>query len=182
TGAAAPPLPALAARLARAGVLAVGFEQPYRVAGRRAPDRAAALDAALLDGLATIRTLHQVLDVVGPHAPLVLAGRSSGARVACRTATTLRPCAVLALGFPYQPPGGGSHRGAELAAAGRACPVLVVQGDRDPFGCPGASSGVEVRLVPGGHSPTLEGVDLGATWLVRQLAAASRESGGPKRR
>ena len=55
-------------------------EQPYRVAGRRSPAPAAQLDAAWIAVVEHLRG--------GPLAdlPLVVGGRSSGARVACRTA------------------------------------------------------------------------------------------------
>ena len=64
--------------------------------------------------------------------PLVVGGRSSGARVACRTAAELGAVAVVALAFPLYPPGRpGVSRAGEL---GTGVPTLVVNGERDPFG------------------------------------------------
>lgn len=170
TDTSAAPFPALADALAAAGLTAVRFDQPYRVAGRRVPDAARFLDAALLDALREIRAL-------GAGLPLGVVGRSSGARVACRTAAAAGTRAIVALGFPWRPPGAPSkpHRGDELRLGGRACPVLVVQGDRDPFGRPTRTRGVRTRVVPGmAHTPS-EPAALGTIgWLARTLTAPAR--------
>jgi predicted alpha/beta-hydrolase family hydrolase len=102
--------------------------QPYRMAGRRAPAPAAQLDVAWLAVAAALRRKRSLSGV-----PLFVGGRSSGARVACRTAKALHAHAVLALAFPLHPPGRPERsRADELSAAG--VPVLVVQGERDAFG------------------------------------------------
>ena len=80
------------------GVSVALVEQPYRVAGRRSPAPARQLDAswtAVVDHLrgGELRGL-----------PFVVGGRSSGARVACRTAEATGAVAVLCLAFPLQPP------------------------------------------------------------------------------
>jgi hypothetical protein len=81
----------------------------------------------------------------------VFGGRSSGARVACRTATEGGAVGVLCLAFPVAPPRTPEkHRLAELAAP--TVPVLVVQGERDPFGVPPPAPGRQVLLLPGDHS------------------------------
>jgi len=105
---------------------------------------------------------------------LVLGGRSAGARVACRTAQEQGADGVLALAFPLHPPGRPERsRAAELTAV--AVPVLVVQGERDPFGAPAeiaaAAPGVTVRAVPGDHSlrADLEAVTAAVLpWLDRR--------------
>jgi predicted alpha/beta-hydrolase family hydrolase len=127
-----------------AGVHVAHVEQPYRVAGRRAPAPAAQLDTAWLTVVAAVRAAL-------PGLPLVVGGRSSGARVACRTATAADAVAVLCLAFPVHPPGRPEKdRLAELALP--VVPVLVVQGERDPFGRPPPAPGREVVLLPGDHS------------------------------
>jgi uncharacterized protein len=135
-------------------------EQPYRVAGRRAPAPAAQLDAAWLAVVAAVRAAL-------PGLPLVVGGRSSGARVACRTASAAGAVAVLCLAFPVHPPGRPEKdRLAELAAP--TVPVLVVQGERDPFGRPPPASGREIVLLVGDHSlkADLPGVVAAVTsWL-----------------
>jgi len=137
----------LAARNAAlaAGYVVARITQPYRVAGRRSPAPAARLDEAWLAATAALR------DEVGPL-PTVHCGRSSGARVACRTAAETGAAAVIALAFPEHPPGRPERsRLDELATP--AVPVLVVQGDRDPFGMPPEAPGRRVVVVEGGdHS------------------------------
>ena len=120
-------------------------EQPYRVAGRRSPAPAAQLDTAW-------RTVIEHLcanELAG--LPLIAGGRSLGARVACRTAGETGAVAVLCLAFPVHPPGRPEKsRLAELDAV--EVPVLVVQGESDPFGMPPDASGREVARVKGDHS------------------------------
>ena len=132
-GVGAPDLLTVAAVAHELGMVVVLVEQPYRVAGRRAPPRAPALDAAWIAVVAPMR------ERARGALPLVVGGRSSGARVACRTAGATGAVAVLCLAFPLEPPRrGGSRRGPsrlpELEAVTVA--VLVVQGQRDPFGVP----------------------------------------------
>jgi uncharacterized protein len=115
--------------------------QPYRVRGARAPGSAARQDAAWLDIIGALRRRM-------PAVPLVQGGRSNGARVACRTAQPAGARAVLALAFPLHPPGRpDASRGGELLEAGTD--VLVISGDRDPFGIPGGSRSVRVMVLPG---------------------------------
>jgi uncharacterized protein len=103
---------------------------------------------------------------------LVVGGRSSGARVACRTATAAGAAAVVALAFPVHAPGRPeSTRLDELALP--TVPVLVVQGDRDAFGMPPAAPGRTVEVVPGaGHSlrgrAAATAGQLVAAWLGRE--------------
>jgi uncharacterized protein len=112
------------------GVAVALVTQPYRVAGRRTPPAAAVQDAAWLAVLAALRRRRGFATV-----PLVVGGRSNGARVACRTAGAAAAVGVVALAFPVHPPGKPEQsRLDELAAP--TVPVLVVQGERDPFGIP----------------------------------------------
>lgn len=148
----APDLEALT-RLAGDGVAVLRFEQPWRTAGKRVAPAPARLDAGW-------RAAREYATAHFPGRLLVLGGRSAGARVACRSATgdepagdspaaqlTARVAGVVALAFPLHPPGRpgssrplhppdrpGPSRAYELLAP--ACPVLVLQGERDPFGTP----------------------------------------------
>ncbi len=148
-------------------VSVVLVEQPYRVAGRRAPAPAAQLDTAWLTVVEHVRA--------GTDRPLVFGGRSSGARVACRTATAGGAVGVLCLAFPVHPPGRPEKdRLAELAAP--HVPVLVVQGERDPFGRPGPAAGREVVLLRGDHSlkSDLPGLRAAVTsWLAEVVSGNS---------
>jgi uncharacterized protein len=141
-------------------------EQPYRVAGRRSPAPAAQPDAAWTAVVAHLRT--KTLRGL----PLVCGGRSSGARVACRTAAETRAIAVLCLAFPLKPPGrpGAPSRQPELDAV--QVPVLIVQGEGDPFGVPAQDPARQVVTVKGNHSlrGDLEAVRVAVgAWLVRVL-------------
>jgi predicted alpha/beta-hydrolase family hydrolase len=134
----APDLVAVRDGAVAAGVRVVRVTQPYRMAGRRAPAPAGQLDEAWT---AVVR------QIAVPGLPLIFGGRSSGARVACRTAATLGAAGVLALAFPLHPPGKPERsRAAELPAE---LPTLVVNGDRDPFGVPEPAGAVEVAVRPG---------------------------------
>jgi predicted alpha/beta-hydrolase family hydrolase len=147
-----------------AGLHVAHVEQPYRVAGRRAPAPAAQLDAAWLAVAAAVRAAL-------PGLPLLVGGRSSGARVACRTASAVGAVAVLCLAFPVHPPGRPEKdRLAELAEP--TVPVLVVQGERDAFGRPPPAPGREVVLLAGDHSlkADLPGIAAAVTaWLPTVL-------------
>ena len=132
------------------GGMVARVTQPYRVRGARAPGSAVRQDAAWAEIVAALREL-------APGAPLVQGGRSNGARVACRTAAAVGARAVIALAFPLCPPGrspqlppAGASRVAELHAARESgAMVLVVNGERDPFGIPGARDADRVVIVPG---------------------------------
>jgi hypothetical protein len=127
------------------GVSVALVEQPYRVAGRRSPAPARQLDAAWT------AVIEQLAAGELQGLPLLVGGRSSGARVACRTAEATGAVAVLCLAFPLQPPRAGAQsRLAELDAV--RVPTLVVQGERDPFGIPPAAARRTVVQVPGDHS------------------------------
>lgn len=135
-----------AARAARAsGVHVALVEQPYRVAGRRSPAPAGQLDAAWL------AVAEHLGAGVFDELPMIFGGRSSGARVACRTAGAAAAAAVLCLAFPMHPPGRPEKdRSAELD--GVEVPVLIVQGESDPFGLPEPAPGRQVVLLRGNHS------------------------------
>jgi uncharacterized protein len=123
------------------------IEQPYRVAGRRSPARAPLLDAAWV---AVVDHL-KANELVG--LPLVVGGRSMGARVACRTVEATGAVAVLCLAFPLEPPRRAGKppqsRLDELDAV--TVPTLVVQGERDRFGMPPPGPAREVAKVAGDH-------------------------------
>lgn len=149
---------------------ALGFatalvEQPYRVAGRKAPPPAAKADEAWLAVIAGLR------ERLGDLSPLVTGGRSFGARVACRTAAEAGADAVLCLAFPEHPPGKPEKsRQAELDEVD--VPVLVVQGESDPFGLPKGGPGKEIVTVRGNHSLKSDLDALGAAvsgWLGQLL-------------
>jgi predicted alpha/beta-hydrolase family hydrolase len=149
-----------------AGVSVALVEQPYRVAGRRSPAPANQLDAAWI----------AVVEHVRGDLPLLVGGRSAGARVACRTAAETGAVAVLCLAFPVHPPGRPEKsRLDELDAV--QVPVLVVQGERDPFGMPPEAAGRTVAVVAGNHGLKADRAAQAAAvrdWLDGVLPVLSR--------
>jgi len=131
-------LAALAAALPRQQLTVALFEQPWRVAGKKVASAPATLDIGLE---AAVRTLR-------PRGPLVVGGRSAGARSAARSAVRLGAVGCLALAFPLHPPGRPERtRVAELTGAD--VPTLVVQGERDPMGRPEEfPDGTDLAVVP----------------------------------
>jgi len=127
------------------GWLVALVEQPYRVAGRRSPAPANQLDAAWISVLDHLRG-DQLAGL-----SIVAGGRSSGARVACRTAEATGAAGVLCLAFPVHPPGRPEKSRLDELEAVRV-PVLVVQGASDPFGMPPAGPKRTVVQVRGNHS------------------------------
>jgi uncharacterized protein len=143
------------------------IEQPYRVAGRRAPPRPPVLDAAW------ISVVGQLSGGALAGLPIVAGGRSMGGRVACRTAAQTGAVGVLCLAFPLEPPRRADKpqqsRLDELDAV--SVPTLVVQGERDPFGIPSPGPSREVVIVPGDHGlkKDLDAVTQAVReWLSRQ--------------
>lgn len=148
-GVQAPDLQAAAAAARGEGVSVALVEQPYRVAGRRSPAPGPQLDAAWTAVVDQLR-----VDALAAL-PLLVGGRSSGARVACRTAGATGAAGVVCLAFPLQPPRRKDgrlppSRLEELDAV--SVPVLVVQGSGDPFGIPPRAPGRTVVEVSGTHS------------------------------
>ncbi len=152
------------------GWLVVRVEQPWRVAGRRIATPPAQLDTAWLAVLGALTTGRGRLP-----APLVVGGRSAGARVACRTAAEVGASAVLALSVPLHPPGRPekSRAGEARLVTDAGRPLLVIQGERDAFGGPdevraALGEAAVVRGVRGTHSFTKNPVDVLAearAWL-----------------
>jgi uncharacterized protein len=154
----APDLTAVHDAAVAAGVRVALVTQPYRMAGRRAPAPIAQLDEAWTTVIGALAV---------PNLPLIFGGRSSGARVACRTATDLGAAGVLALAFPLHPPGKPEKsRAGELPTT---VPTLVLNGDRDPFGVPGPTPAVQVLIRPGAVHDLRKGLAetaaLAVAWL-----------------
>ncbi|WP_327045745.1 alpha/beta hydrolase [Microbispora sp. NBC_01189] len=161
----APDLLAVREAVLPAGVTVARVVQPFRLRGARAPGSAVKQDEAWLAVVAALQARH-------PGLPLVQGGRSNGARVACRTARAAGAGAVVALAFPLHPPGRPERsRADELRQAGT--PVLVVSGDRDPFGVPDEKDAARLVVLPGeGHefrrNPARVGEEV-ARWLLPWL-------------
>lgn len=167
-------LAALADDLPRNGVTVVLLEQPWKVAGRKVATPPATLDAGLTAAANRLKT----------RTPLVVGGRSAGARSAARCAKQLGASGCLALAFPLHPPGKPEKsRLPELRAA--RVPTLVIQGERDSFGRPDEfPPGIDLAVVPaadhGFKVPARAGlteaeamaiiVESTLEWIVREVA------------
>jgi predicted alpha/beta-hydrolase family hydrolase len=162
-----------------AGASVALIEQPYRVAGRRSAAPAHQLDAAWV---AVVREL-----VAGPLAglPVVCGGRSSGARVACRTAADVGAAGVLCLAFPLVPP---QRRTATAAPPSRqpeldavTVPTLVVQGENDRFGMPADGPHRTVVRVRGDHrlGADVEAVRAAVAEWLGTITATPHPAGSP---
>jgi uncharacterized protein len=141
-------------------------EQPYRVAGRRSPAAAKRLDEAW------VAAIEQLSAEQLEGLPLIVGGRSLGARVACRTVELTGAAAVLCLAFPLVPPRRGDKppqtRLPELEAV--SVPVLIVQGESDRFGMPPEGPDRQVVKVAGDHGLKADPEAVGeavAAWLAR---------------
>ncbi|BBH16403.1 hypothetical protein Back2_06900 [Nocardioides baekrokdamisoli] len=175
-------LEALAASLPGEGFAVARFEQPWRVAGRKVATAPATLDVGLKAAVASL------VSTASTSGPLIVGGRSAGARSACRSARELGARGVLALAFPLHPPGKPEKSRKDELAAG--VPVLVVQGANDPMGRPDDfPERTEIAVVPfadhgfkvAARAPITqtEALDLivEATleWLVREIVGSGRE-------
>lgn len=144
-GVSAPDLTAAAAAAHASGLSVALVEQPYRVAGRKSPAPAHQLDTAWT---AVVAHLAEAV-------PVIVGGRSSGARVACRTAAATNAVGVLCLAFPLVPPrrSGGAAPPSRLPELDSVeVPTLVVQGVNDRFGMPPPGPRRTVVQVRGDHS------------------------------
>jgi uncharacterized protein len=164
-----PDLAAVTGEAIGTGWRVVRVEQPWRVAGRRIATAPPTLD----EGWAVVLDSLRADDVL--TGPLVLGGRSAGARVACRTEAAQGAAGVLALAFPLHPPGKPEKsRAVELTEV--TVPLGVVQGETDAMGRPEAIAAVlaghanaSVYAVPGDHS-LKKNVDIVALAVVSWLA------------
>ena len=105
---------------------------PYRIEGRRAPDRAPKLLAAV----------RQQLDELDPDAPLVMGGRSMGGRMCSMVAAGAdgrpppsRLVGLVLIAYPLHPPGKPDRLRIEHLPA-IDVPTLFISGTNDPFGSP----------------------------------------------
>jgi len=147
----------LARSLPDLGTSVLRFEQPWRTAGRTAGTSPPRLDEAW------IVALDWLTEQEWARQPLVVGGRSAGARVACRTAPQTDAAAVVCLAFPLHPPGRPEKsRVSELLTP--TVPRLDLQGSKDSFGTAdqiraaiGDTSGITVVELPGAdHSFRIE--------------------------
>jgi hypothetical protein len=147
-------LVALAAALSPLPVRRMDF--PYRIAGRRAPDR----PPVLLDAVRT--ELDALCAEVGCRRDrVVVGGRSMGGRICSMVAAEGAPVGgVVLLSYPLHPPGKPDRLRTEHFGS-LDVPCLFVGGEKDPFGSPAEfdehlveiAGPVTRHWLPGGHQP-----------------------------
>ena len=167
----------LAQQLARQNVEVWGFNFAYMektLAGKRQlPAKMPVLMAELVEQISQMPT----------DLPLVIAGKSMGGRVATLlVASELLPAAVravIAFGYPFHPPKKDNWRTEHFVALKR--PVLVLQGERDPFGCTEELAGkswplIDIKWLQSGDHDfmPLKKSGLSQQQLIEQAASLSR--------
>jgi predicted alpha/beta-hydrolase family hydrolase len=139
-----PYMTTIAEGLARAELRVVRFEFDYmakrRIDGkRRGPDRMPVLLSRWDAVLAELGTSGR---------PALIGGKSMGGRSAATYAAQPehqgRIAGVVCLGYPFHPPGKPEKTRLEPLRTATS-PVLIVQGERDPFGKPGEISGYDLQ-------------------------------------
>lgn len=142
----------VASQLGQAGIVVERFEFPYMAARRsgkkKGPDRPAVL----------LETWRSIIEEAGGARRLFIGGKSMGGRIASMVADEAEVDGVVCFGYPFHPPGRPERlRTAHLASI--KTPVLIVQGERDPFGKPeevadyALSSSIKIEWIPDGdHS------------------------------
>ena len=155
------------AALARAGVQTLSFEFAYlremRAAGRRRPPpRVARL-------VEEMRLWRDVLSQMVPGA-LWLGGKSMGGRVASLLAAEDGAPGLVLAGYPFHPVGKPERLRLDHWPS-LACPLVVLQGTRDPFGTRDEVAGYELPA----HA-RLEWLEDGDhDWSPRRLSGLSRQ-------
>ncbi len=118
----------VAAGIAASGIMVSRFEFPYmamrRVDGKR---RGPGGQKKMLE------TWRDVIRELSGDLPLFIGGKSMGGRIASMVADEPGVAGIICLGYPFHPPGKPEKlRTGHLEAM--PLPMLVVQGERDPFG------------------------------------------------
>jgi predicted alpha/beta-hydrolase family hydrolase len=125
----------IADRLAGVGITVARFEFAYMAARReggkkRPPPRADKLIGEYLEAL-------NCVGGESGNGPLLIGGKSMGGRVAAMVSADAevakRVSGAVCLGYPFHPPGNSERARLEPLQKAKL-PVLVCQGDRDPFG------------------------------------------------
>ncbi len=137
---------AVADRLPSVGVVRMDF--PYRLAGRRAPDRAPVLLEAVRAGFDALKA------TLPKNAPIVVGGRSMGGRMCSMAiAEGLDAAGLICMSYPLHPPGKPDKLRIEHLP-GVTVPSLFISGTKDTFGTP-AELENHLAALAGPHTLTL---------------------------
>ena len=190
-----PSLVAIEEALTPEDVAVERMDFPYRLAGRRAPDKPAVLIAAVVEGAG-----HLAAATGLPPQRIALGGRSMGGRMCSMAVAEGLACAALVLvSYPLHPPGRGeplspfvsknrslatvsAHKAPRAKHPGRAdhfpaidVPCLFVSGTRDAFATPAELEQATAAITGEVTHVWLEGGDHGLRRRDVEVAAAVRD-------
>jgi predicted alpha/beta-hydrolase family hydrolase len=134
-------------------------------AGRKTPDRQPALIAAHREALQAARQR-------AGRRPLVLIGKSMGARIGCHVALVEPVDRVVCLGYPLQSGSTGALRDEVLVAL--QTPILFVQGTRDPLCALDRLAEVRARMAAPNALHVVEGGNHSLEASAKQRRAAGQ--------
>jgi len=165
-----PALVAIDEALAAAGVQVARVDFPYRRAGRRAPDRAPVLVAAVVEAAEDLR---RALGTTPGR--VALGGRSMGGRMcSMAVAEGLEAAALVLVSYPLHSPGKPERPRTEHFAT-IAVPCLFVSGRRDAFGTPDELEAATAAIAGPVTHAWIEGGDHGLRGKDGQVAAIVRD-------
>ena len=126
------------------GISVVGIEMPWLVAGKKVASPANQLDKAFEE-------IYKELEPRYLDYKKIFIGRSTGARVICRTSHITNPDLIICLAFPLNSLSGKSRRAELEKITKENRNTVIIQGENDNFGNPdtliqevGKSSNIEI--------------------------------------
>ena len=142
---------------------------PYRIAGRKAPDRAPVLVKAVREGAEGLAQAEKL-----PPGEIFLGGRSMGGRICSMAVADGLPAAGLILiSYPLHPPGRPEKPRTEHLPRLNV-PCLFISGTRDAFGTPDELSAA-AQTIPGEVTHVwIEGGDHGLRKKDQEVVDAVR--------
>jgi len=179
-----PALVAVDEAVSAAGFAVERMDFPYRLAGRKAPDRPPVLLGAVREAAAALARSRRLAP-----GDIAMGGRSMGGRICSMAAAEGLPCLALVLvSYPLHPPGRPDRLRVDHFGALRM-PCLFVSGTRDAFATP-AELEHHTAAIPGPVDHVwIDGGDHGlrrrdeavagvvADWL-RRLVGSGTDAGG----
>lgn len=128
----------IAEGLAANGILVSRFEFPY-MAKRRETGKGGGPGSPKV----LLQTWRDVIKEQKKDLPLFIGGKSMGGRIASMVADESGVAGVICLGYPFHPPGKPEKLRTEHLKS-VPVPMLIIQGERDPFGTPEEVAGYEL--------------------------------------
>ncbi len=111
------------------GISVVGIEMPWLVAGKKIASPSNQLDIAFEE-------IYRELEPRYFDYKKIFIGRSTGARVICRTSQTTNPDLIICLAFPLNSLSGKSRKQELEKISNENRKAVIIQGEKDNFGSP----------------------------------------------